>query len=165
MQEYCPQCCKKTETKYTKIENDDKSTKFIYLCTECGTKVDEILYTYVKQEESYCQHCNKTTIGNIYRRQPKNSLVAVCSECEYVKGATTEKLQKEEYYAKEDKRQAEIKAKIAEYHANNIICCPKCASTSVATVNRGFSILTGFLGSGKAVNVCQVCGHKWKPGT
>lgn len=44
-----------------------------------------------------------------------------------------------------------------------VACCPKCGSTSIATVNRGYSMLTGFLGSGKPVNVCQVCGHKYKP--
>lgn len=42
--------------------------------------------------------------------------------------------------------------------------CPKCNSTSIATVNRGYSIIWGFLGSGKPVNVCQVCGHKWEAG-
>ena len=42
--------------------------------------------------------------------------------------------------------------------------CPKCGSTSIATINRGFSIWTGFLGSGKPVNVCQACGHKFSPG-
>lgn len=40
--------------------------------------------------------------------------------------------------------------------------CPTCGSTSLATVNRGYSFLTGFLGSGKPMNVCQSCGHKWK---
>ena len=45
------------------------------------------------------------------------------------------------------------------------IKCPKCGSTSIATVNRGYSFFTGFLGSGKPMNVCQKCGHKWKPGT
>lgn len=44
-------------------------------------------------------------------------------------------------------------------------CCPKCGSTSIATVNRGFSIVWGFLGSGNPVNVCQACGNKFKPGT
>ena len=43
------------------------------------------------------------------------------------------------------------------------VCCPKCGSTSIATVNRGFSIVTGFLGSGKPMNVCQACGYKYDP--
>lgn len=45
---------------------------------------------------------------------------------------------------------------------SNIPSCPKCGSTSLATVNRGFSLLTGFIGSGKPMNVCQKCGYKWK---
>lgn len=44
-------------------------------------------------------------------------------------------------------------------------CCPKCGSASIATVNRGFSIVWGFLGSGTPMNVCQACGHKFKPGS
>ena len=40
--------------------------------------------------------------------------------------------------------------------------CPRCGSTSIATVNKGYSLLTGFLGSGTPMNVCQTCGHKWK---
>lgn len=47
---------------------------------------------------------------------------------------------------------------------SNQVTCPKCGSTSIATTNRGYSFFTGFLGSGKPVNVCQKCGYKWKPG-
>lgn len=45
----------------------------------------------------------------------------------------------------------------------NVIACPKCGSTAIVTTNRGFSIITGFIGSGSPRNVCQNCGHKWKP--
>ena len=30
--------------------------------------------------------------------------------------------------------------------------------------SRGYSLLSVFIGSGKPMNVCQKCGHKWKPG-
>lgn len=43
------------------------------------------------------------------------------------------------------------------------IICPKCGSTTIATTNRGYSLLTGFLGSGSPRNVCQNCGYKWNP--
>lgn len=46
----------------------------------------------------------------------------------------------------------------------NTIKCPQCGCTSIATVNRGWSFLWGFFGSGSPRNVCQRCGHKWKPG-
>lgn len=42
--------------------------------------------------------------------------------------------------------------------------CPKCGSTSLATINRGYSVIWGFIGSGSARNVCQRCGYKFKPG-
>lgn len=41
--------------------------------------------------------------------------------------------------------------------------CPKCGSTSISTINKGFSVITGFIGSGSPRNVCQKCGYKWKP--
>lgn len=46
---------------------------------------------------------------------------------------------------------------------NNQIKCPKCGSTAVTAGQRGFNILTGFIGSGATVNRCAKCGYKWKP--
>lgn len=46
--------------------------------------------------------------------------------------------------------------------AKNKIICPKCKSSTIATMSRGFSLLTGFIGSGNPRNVCQNCGYKWK---
>ena len=43
------------------------------------------------------------------------------------------------------------------------VCCPKCGSESITAGQRGYSLLTGFLGSGKTVNRCVNCGYKWKP--
>ncbi len=41
--------------------------------------------------------------------------------------------------------------------------CPKCGSTNITAGQRGYSLLTGFVGSGSTVNRCANCGHKWKP--
>jgi len=46
---------------------------------------------------------------------------------------------------------------------SDLIICPECGSESVATVNRGYSLLFGFIGSGSPRNVCQKCGYKWDP--
>lgn len=43
------------------------------------------------------------------------------------------------------------------------IKCPKCGSSNIQLTNRGFSLVTGFIGSGSPRNVCQKCGFKWKP--
>lgn len=74
-----------------------------------------------------------------------------------------------------------IEAKIREEKmaASEPVRCPKCRSTSISTVNKGFSagkaiagaaiagdvgVVAGALGSNKVLNVCQKCGHKWEPG-
>lgn len=41
--------------------------------------------------------------------------------------------------------------------------CPKCGSTAITAGQRGYSLLTGFIGSSKTMNRCANCGYKWKP--
>jgi len=43
------------------------------------------------------------------------------------------------------------------------VYCPKCNCTDIGVVNRGYSIVWGFIGSGKSMNVCKKCGYKWRP--
>lgn len=43
------------------------------------------------------------------------------------------------------------------------LTCPRCGSTAITTGQRGYSFLTGFLGSNKTVNRCGKCGYSWKP--
>lgn len=62
------------------------------------------------------------------------------------------------------KKQDEKERKRQEYLAHkNDPKCPKCGSTSITAGQRGYSLLTGFIGSGKTVNRCAKCGYKWKP--
>ena len=46
---------------------------------------------------------------------------------------------------------------------NDKITCPKCGCTDIGVANRGYSVVWGLIGSGKSMNVCKNCGHKWKP--
>ncbi len=43
------------------------------------------------------------------------------------------------------------------------VTCPRCGSTQITTGQRGYKLLTGFLGSSKTVNRCANCGYKWEP--
>lgn len=45
----------------------------------------------------------------------------------------------------------------------NVPHCPKCGSTAITAGQKGYSLLTGFLGSNKTVNRCANCGHTWQP--
>ena len=40
---------------------------------------------------------------------------------------------------------------------------PKMQIHAVATGERGYSIIWGFMGAGSTVNRCGKCGFKWKP--
>lgn len=43
------------------------------------------------------------------------------------------------------------------------ITCPKCGSANITEGTRGFTLTTGFIGSGNFRYVCKKCGNKWKP--
>lgn len=43
------------------------------------------------------------------------------------------------------------------------VICPRCRSTSVVIGTRGYSLISGFIGSNKTVNRCGKCGYKWTP--
>ena len=45
------------------------------------------------------------------------------------------------------------------------ITCPKCGSSNITEGTRGFTLTTGFVGSGNFRYVCKNCGNKWKPGS
>ena len=60
------------------------------------------------------------------------------------------------------KNQLEQKHQINQKE-NNQVRCPRCGSTNITAGQRGYSLLTGFVGSGSTVNRCASCGHKWKP--
>ena len=107
---------------------------------------------------SYCKYCQKDTEDNIITKinsdnKPFDSIY--CIECNKWKEEQTEKLWAEQRKQKQQK--------IIDCKAKGIPCCPKCASTSVQPVAKGFSLLTGFIGSGKTLNYCLNCGNKWKP--
>lgn len=43
------------------------------------------------------------------------------------------------------------------------VMCPRCGSTEITTGQRGYSIISGFVGSGKTTNRCGKCGYSWQP--
>ena len=43
----------------------------------------------------------------------------------------------------------------------DVVKCPKCGSTQIAIVKRGWSLATGFIGSGANERVCKNCMYKF----
>lgn len=44
------------------------------------------------------------------------------------------------------------------------IKCPECGSEQITATQKGYGLLTGFIGSGKVMITCLKCGHRFKPG-
>lgn len=103
-------------------------------------------------QKTYCKYCNRETYS-----VPNGELIT-CLECGQIKYSETRKRK-----ANIEKLSEELQDR-AKQQLSPIPKCPKCGSTAIATVNKGFGLFRGFIGSGKPVNVCQNCGHKWEPG-
>lgn len=68
----------------------------------------------------------------------------------------------------EDTKCAQENKEMTRYIDVNInpnapVMCPRCGSTQVIIGQRGYSMLTGFLGSQKTTNRCGKCGYSWQP--
>ena len=74
------------------------------------------------------------------------------------------KLVNQQHEIEVQKKAADKAKREAEERDANQVRCPKCGSTQIGVTNRGYSLLSGFIGSGSARNVCQNCGYSWKPG-
>lgn len=68
----------------------------------------------------------------------------------------------------EDTQSKEINQKIMILIDNSLnekvsLKCPRCGSDQIVTGQRGFSLMTGFIGANKTINRCAKCGHSWQP--
>lgn len=66
---------------------------------------------------------------------------------------------KEQARKNRETRQKEKQEERERYNSH----CPRCGSTKIQAGNRGYSLVTGFIGSGDVRFICMSCGHKWKP--
>lgn len=129
----------------------------------CGAKLENI------DDIEECPEClcplNREHISPI----PDGSWVKAISTDENFMKAMTELYEKDpiEYQLKISQFKTQVKqqeqVEKSRVEEKDTVRCPKCGSSAIQTVNRGFSFWTGFLGSGSPRNVCQKCGYKWKP--
>ena len=116
------------------------------------------------KDTSICPYCSGELIGDyasILTSTEYNRDV-LCAMIKLKKDDPIEYQLKLNQLKLQDSQKVEIKKQQRE-PINNIPRCPKCGSTAIDAVNRGFSLLSGFWGSGKTMNYCRYCGHKWKP--
>jgi DNA-directed RNA polymerase subunit RPC12/RpoP len=160
----CPECGKEVSNKATQ-------------CIHCGFPFDNIIETE-SINNNYCS-INGTpvnlkeildSINNIERKKQFQIFTKKINEIVPLDNSNTAALfliikrnGMPESFCNGD-NYLNSKYNISKRKFGNVPICPKCGSTSVTTSHRGYSLLTGFIGSGKPMNVCQMCGHKFKPG-
>lgn len=94
------------------------------------------------------------------------SLASAKELIDYAPNTIVENISKQEAErVKEDlqKMGATIEIEASSIRKERPLSCPRCGSQNVTTGKRGYSIVTGFLGSNKTTNRCGKCGHSWQP--
>lgn len=127
---------------------------YLRYCPKCGD------ITLTKEENKSCRYCGEKYLSTKYTMWDASNEQIFN---EYIKNNP---LFDENLYAQrvgKEKLMQEVTSDRLKAERLNTVTCPKCGSTAVATGERGYSLLTGFLGSGQTVNRCGNCGHKWKP--
>ncbi len=114
-------------------------------CNKCGK---ETLQVTSMTDEEFCILCDAVPKNNELR-----SLMIDLKEKDPI-----------EYQLKMSQFRTQVQQQESvKTQNNNTVKCPKCGSINITAGQRGYSLLTGFIGSGSTVNRCAKCGHKWKP--
>lgn len=123
------------------------------ICKRCGKYQDDAIQ---------CELCGGTDFLEFKQFDSKWEFYRVgITEKRKLIGEALGGLSEEECIKQEDRwENIQKKCKAA---MPQVLTCPKCGSTAVTTGQRGFSIVTGFIGSSQTMNRCGKCGYKWKP--
>ena len=145
-----------------------KSAKTKWHCSICGYEYEE---SGVPEQCPFCKaSSSKFTIideiGCTSASSPSSALLDwECEVCGYIHKGATPPEKCPVCTVPSSRFNVATKNKFpAQPETTRIPICPKCGSAAIATINRGYSLFWGFLGSGAPMNVCQVCGYKFKPG-
>ena len=137
----------------------------MYFHDICGAKLDNI-------EISECPECLCSLKKEHISQIPDGSWVKAVSTDEsfmdaMVKLYETDPIEfqlKIQQFKTQLEQQEQIKKEQEQKSsAKDTIKCPKCGSTNITEGTKGFSLITGFIGSGNFRYVCKKCGNKWKP--
>ena len=149
---------------------------FVYVCPKCGRvfigkEIDSNFTCEVcKNTERIKTNFDDIALFNAYKTHTDKEF---CRRLQERYAFNSPVFDKELFDKREDEEYAmeladraameQIHKEIQEAESTEVRC-PKCGSASITTGQKGFSLLTGFLGSNKTVNRCASCGYSWKPG-
>lgn len=144
----------------------------VKFCKNCRNKnINDLAYSgyyhYLADECYECPRidCSSKLIDINMSSVDFNTIINVSKDITFLEAMISLK-QKDiiEYETRMSQFRSQVEQqKVTKAEESNKIKCPKCNSTSITAGQRGFSIVTGFIGSSKTVNRCANCGYKWKP--
>lgn len=154
----CPYCGKRN---YTVSES---GAKYGNCCDECAKHI--MLDILVKVTCFKCPRCIFGKGGALL--ETPREINAVCKKCGtketvFTRNPETGIIDNLSLPQRESKPAPPKSVSNPERSSAPLVRCPKCGSTQITTGNRGYSMVWGFVGSGKTVNRCAKCGHKWEP--
>jgi hypothetical protein len=134
----------------------------IFQCIGWGSQAERstrIFLEYACGESAHDIHCALNTCGSILLHGIKHENIDYVRARLAAARCTVEFVESGNDYVNpcNDKLR-----ELAEKDSTPVMC-PICHSTQVITGQRGFSLVTGFIGSSSTMNRCAKCGHSWKP--
>ena len=131
----------------------DKISDNETICPHCGNKLidEEITKSEFQKFLLYTDNNPKVVhaLMELYKNDPIEYQIKI------------NQLQMQYEQQKEAKKQQKAQTSKSDEPK---LTCPKCGSSNIAEGTKGFSLMTGFIGSGNFRYVCKKCGNKWKPG-
>lgn len=132
----------------------DNKEYYTEVCQKCSKTIHYDKKSYLNNFK--CEKCGSNS-GTL--NDNDNNLSIVCSDCGH------NNIVLEKHYVEishiHDENVGIIVDKKPVFDRN--VRCPVCFSDQIQATNRGYSLLTGFIGANKTVNHCLRCGHSWKP--
>lgn len=144
----------------------------VKFCENCFNKPQNYndkhqgFWPFLKEDVLECPDCGSNIIDLNYDSGDFFILLQISHDKEFLKAMIDlkgEDIIEYELKMTQFRNKVEQQSVIKQQEQNKIIC-PRCGSTNVSTGQRGYSLLTGFIGAGKTVNRCAKCGYKWRPG-
>ena len=143
----------------------------VKVCPKCGSFCKDY-----HDRDTLCDVCNEKMVTTNFRDEDYATALKSEKEAEFLQRIREryvinspefdEKLYNEvidKEYMENMRVDALMESLSKNSQKNNVLKCPKCGSTAITTGQRGFSLISGFWGSGKTMNRCGNCGYKWKP--
>lgn len=118
-----------------------------------------------KESVTHCPNCGTEFVNIDFPAQDLAIIEEISENVSFIESMI--KLRQDniiEYESKMSQFRTQVQQQeTSRAQAANTVKCPRCGFTNITAGQRGFSLLTGFVGSGRTVNRCAGCGYKWKP--